>query len=154
MLPATRVFAVAAALAAVRAGVVAAQPATPSGPPPLPAVVQWHSLPSGLRYAELVVGSGASPRDGQTAVVHFTGWLDDGVKFDSSIERKKAFGFQLGSGQVVKGWDEGVRGMRVGGKRRLIVPPTLGYGAKGIPGLVPPNATLIFDVALLRVVDN
>lgn len=124
------------------------------GPPPLPAMVQWHTVPSGLRYAEMVVGNGALPRDGQTAVVHFTGWLDDGMQFDSSIDRRKPFGFKLGAGQVVKGWDEGVRGMRVGGKRRLIVPPALGYGSQGLSGRIPPNATLTFDIELLRIVGN
>lgn len=147
----------AAALAAafgVPAGAQAPTPAHPGGPPPLAAVVQWHGTPSGLKSAEIVVGSGASPHDGQTVVVHFTGWLDDGAQFDSSRDRKKPFGFALGSGQVIKGWDEGVRGMRVGGKRRLVVPASLGYGTAGIPGLIPPAAALTFDVELLRIVDQ
>ena len=137
---------------AVSAG---AQPgaSTPSGgPPPLPAMLLWHSTPSGLKYADVVVGSGAEPHDGQTAVVHFTGWLADGTQFDSSRDRGKPFGFALGAGRVIKGWDEGVRGMRVGGKRRLIVPPALGYGPQGIPGRIPPDATLTFDIELLRIV--
>ena len=129
-------------------------PAAPQGPPPLPSVVQWHTLPSGLQYADTAIGKGASPADGQIVVVHFTGWLDDGAKFDSTRERGKPFGFPLGSGQVIRGWDEGVRGMRVGGKRRLIVPPALGYGEKGIPPIVPPNARLVFDVELVRVIDK
>ena len=144
-------------MATVYAVAAAAQPATPArsgGPPPLAAMVQWHRTPSGLQYADVVTGSGATPRDGQTAVVHFTGWLDDGTQFDRSRDRQKPFGFQLGAGQVIKAWDEGVRGMRVGGTRRLIVPPPLGYGAKGVPGLVPPNATLTFDIELLRIVGN
>jgi FKBP-type peptidyl-prolyl cis-trans isomerase len=139
------------------AAVAVAQSATPrptGGPPPLAAMVQWHRLPSGLQYAEVVSGNGAEPHDGQTAVVHFTGWLDDGMQFDNSRDRQKPFGFQLGAGQVIKAWDEGVRGMRVGGTRRLIVPPSLGYGAKGVPGLIPPNATLTFDIELLRIVGN
>jgi FKBP-type peptidyl-prolyl cis-trans isomerase len=144
-------FAVACAAAA------RAQPETPAksgGPPPLPVMVQWHTTPSGLQYAEVKAGSGAAPKDGQVAVMHFIGWLDDGTQFDNSRDRKKPFGFPLGSGQVIKGWDEGVRGMRVGGTRRLVVPPTLGYGSAGIPGVVPPDATLIFDIELLRVVDK
>ena len=129
-------------------------PGAGQGPPPLPSVVQWHTTPSGLQYADTAVGSGATPRDGQIVVVHFTGWLDDGVKFDSTRERGKPFGFPLGSGQVIRGWDEGVRGMKAGGTRRLIVPPALGYGEKGIPPIVPPNARLIFDIELLRVIDK
>jgi peptidylprolyl isomerase len=128
---------------------------TPSGgPPPLPAMLQWHTTPSGLKYAEIVVGTGAEPRDGQTAVVHFTSWLDDGTQFDSSRDRGKPVGFQLGAGRVIKGWDEGVRGMRVGGKRRLVVPPALAYGPEGLQGRVPPNATLTFDIEVLRVVGS
>lgn len=124
------------------------------GPAPLPSVVQWHTTPSGLQYADAVIGTGASPVDGQIVVVHFVGWLDDGVKFDSTRDRGKPFGFPLGSGQVIRGWDEGVRGMKVGGKRRLIVPPALGYGEKGIPPIVPPNARLVFDIELMRVIDK
>jgi FKBP-type peptidyl-prolyl cis-trans isomerase len=128
---------------------------TPSGgPPPLPAMLQWQTTPSGLQFAEMVVGTGAAPHDGQTAVLHFTGWLADGTQFDSSLDRHTPFGFQLGAGRVIKGWDEGVRGMRVGGKRRLIVPPALGYGPQGIPGRIPTNATLTFDLELLRIVGN
>ncbi len=153
--PAVAVAATAlAAVVGVPAGAQAPPPAHPGGPPPLPAVVQWHSTPSGLKYAEIVVGSGATPRDGQIVIVHFTGWLDDGTQFDSSRDRKKPFGFPLGSGQVIKGWDEGVRGMRAGGKRRLTVPPSLGYGTRGIPGVIPPNAALTFDIELLRIVDK
>lgn len=137
---------------AVRAQTPAPSPA--DGPPPLPAMVQWHTEASGLQWAEIAVGHGAPPHDGQTVVVHFTGWLDDGTQFDSTRKRNKAFGFPLGSGQVIRGWDEGLRSMRVGGKRRLVVPPKLGYGATGVPGLVPPNATLTFDVELLRVIDK
>jgi hypothetical protein len=140
----------------VSAGAAPAQQATPgkpTGPPPISSVVQWKETPSGLKYAELVTGSGASPKDGQIAVVHFTGWLADDTQFDSSRSRKP-FGFKLGSGQVIRGWDEGVRGMKVGGKRRLIIPGTLGYGLRGVPGMIPPDATLTFDIELLRVVDE
>jgi len=107
-----------------------------------------------LRYVDLLTGAGVEPHDGQTVVVHFTGWLADGTQFDSSRVRGKPFGFQLGSRQVIKGWDEGVRGLRVGGKRRLIVPPALGYGPRGLAGIVPPDATLTFDIELLRVIDS
>lgn len=129
-------------------------PGAVQGPPPLPSVVQWHTLPSGLQYADTAIGNGATPADGKVVVVHFSGWLDNGVLFDSTRQRGKPFGFPLGSGQVIKGWDEGVRGMRVGGKRRLIVPPALGYGEHGVPPIVPPNARLIFDIELIRVIDK
>jgi FKBP-type peptidyl-prolyl cis-trans isomerase len=124
------------------------------GPLPLPAMVQWHTTPLGVKYAEVTVGNGATPRDGQIVLVHFTGWLDDGKQFDNSRHRTKPFGFPLGAGQVIRGWDEGVRGMRVGGKRRLIVPGALGYGSRGVPGRIPPDATLTFDIELLRIIDK
>lgn len=138
---------------AVAARAQEATPAQPAGPPPISSVVQWKETPSGLKYAELVTGTGATPKDGLIAVVHFTGWLADGTQFDSSRTRKP-FGFKLGSGQVIRGWDEGVRGMKVGGKRRLVIPGTLGYGQRGVPGMIPPDATLTFDIELLRVVDE
>jgi peptidylprolyl isomerase len=147
--------AAAAALVIVHAVAASAQSETPKpagGPPPLPAMVRWHDLPLGLKYADIVVGKGPTPQEGQTAVVHFTGWLEDGMQFDSSRDRKMPFGFKLGAGQVIKGWDDGVRGMRVGGKRRLIVPPALGYGETGIAGLVPPAATLTFDIEIIHIV--
>jgi FKBP-type peptidyl-prolyl cis-trans isomerase len=138
---------------AIAAGAQQATPAKPAGPPPISSVVQWKETPSGLKYAELATGTGASPADGLIAVVHFTGWLADGTQFDSSRTRKP-FGFKLGSGQVIRGWDEGVRGMKVGGKRRLIISGMLGYGQRGVPGMIPPDATLTFDIELLRVVDE
>ncbi|MBI4533256.1 MAG: FKBP-type peptidyl-prolyl cis-trans isomerase [Candidatus Melainabacteria bacterium] len=107
------------------------------------------TTPSGLQYQDTMVGQGAFPRAGQTVVVHYTGWLTDGRKFDSSVDRGEPFTFVLGAGQVIKGWDEGVASMHVGGKRRLIIPAHLGYGARGIPGTIPPAATLVFDVQLL-----
>lgn len=108
---------------------------------------------SGLQLIDTKVGTGASPKRNQTAVVHYTGWLYDkgkkGKKFDSSVDRNEPFRFPVGAGQVIAGWDEGVASMKVGGKRTLIVPPQLGYGARGAGGVIPPNATLIFDVELL-----
>ena len=106
---------------------------------------------SGLQYEDAKVGTGASPKAGQTAVVHYTGWLLDGTKFDSSKDRGEPFQFSLGRGQVIKGWDEGVATMKVGGTRILMIPPELGYGARGAGGVIPPNATLKFEVELLDV---
>src|SRR5262245_36555682 len=106
---------------------------------------------SGLQYIDLKEGTGASPQTGQTAVVHYTGWLVDGKKFDSSKDRGQPFTFAVGRGQVIKGWDEGVATMKVGGTRKLIIPPELGYGARGAGGVIPPNATLKFEVELLEV---
>jgi len=109
------------------------------------------TTPSGLKYTELHEGTGATPKTGQTVVVHYTGTLEDGTKFDSSRDRNQPFSFKLGTGQVIKGWDEGLSTMKVGGRRKLIIPPELGYGARGAGGVIPPNATLIFDVELLRI---
>ena len=113
------------------------------------------TTPSGLQYEDTTVGGGAEAKAGQHVHVHYTGWLyKDGVqgaKFDSSRDRNDPFAFSLGAGQVIKGWDEGVAGMKIGGKRTLIIPPQLGYGARGAGGVIPPNATLMFDVELLAV---
>ena len=106
---------------------------------------------SGLEYTDVVVGQGRTPKPGQTVVVHYTGWLMDGKKFDSSRDRNQPFTFVLGQGQVIKGWDEGLSTMKVGGRRTLIIPPNLAYGANGAGGVIPPNATLKFDVELLDV---
>ena len=106
---------------------------------------------SGLKYVDQVVGTGDAAVAGKTASVHYTGWLESGKKFDSSVDRGQPFSFPLGAGRVIKGWDEGVQGMRVGGKRKLTIPSDLGYGSRGAGGVIPPNATLIFDVELLGV---
>ncbi|MBD6619142.1 FKBP-type peptidyl-prolyl cis-trans isomerase [Komarekiella sp. 'clone 1'] len=109
------------------------------------------TTPSGLKYVELKEGTGATPKTGQKVVVHYTGTLEDGTKFDSSRDRGQPFDFKIGVGQVIKGWDEGVGTMKVGGQRQLIIPPELGYGSRGAGGVIPPNATLLFDVELLDV---
>jgi FKBP-type peptidyl-prolyl cis-trans isomerase FkpA len=110
---------------------------------------------SGLQYEDTIVGSGAEAVAGRTVSVHYTGWLYEngakGQKFDSSLDRGEPFSFALGTGQVIKGWDEGVAGMKVGGQRTLIIPPSMAYGERGAGGVIPPNATLIFDVELVEV---
>ena len=106
---------------------------------------------SGLQYIDLKLGTGATAQAGQTVSVHYSGWLDNGTPFDSSLERGQPFSFPLGAGRVIKGWDEGVQGMQVGGKRKLIIPSHLGYGARGAGNVIPPHATLIFEVELLAV---
>ena len=117
--------------------------------------MQATTTASGLIIDELVVGAGAAAAAGQKVSVHYTGWLffggEKGKKFDSSKDRGNPFEFPLGAGQVIKGWDEGVQGMKVGGARKLTIPPALGYGARGAGGVIPPNATLIFEVELLKV---
>ena len=109
------------------------------------------STPSGLNYQDLVLGDGPEARAGNSVSVHYTGWLTDDTKFDSSHDRREPFSFTLGAREVIAGWDEGVAGMKVGGKRKLVIPPELGYGAKGAGSSIPPNATLVFEVELLDV---
>ena len=113
------------------------------------------TTPSGLQITDTKVGTGATPRPGQICVMHYTGWLYEngakGKKFDSSVDRNEPFEFPIGQKRVITGWDEGVATMKVGGKRTLIIPPALGYGARGAGGVIPPNATLMFDVELLAV---
>ena len=111
------------------------------------------TTPSGLQYTDITVGTGAEAVTGKQVSVHYTGWLKDGTKFDSSVDRGMPFNFGLGQGQVIRGWDEGVAGMKVGGKRKLTIPPELGYGDRGAGGVIPPNATLIFEVELLQVIE-
>lgn len=121
-----------------------AKPSTPGAP-------EWKKTASGLEYQELKVGDGVEAKAGRTVDVHYTGWLLDGTQFDSSVGSGKPFSFHLGAGEVIRGWDEGVAGMKVGGKRKLRIPAELGYGARGAGGVIPANATLLFDVELLGV---
>ena len=109
------------------------------------------TTPSGLKYEDVKTGTGAEAAAGKTVSVHYTGWLTNGTKFDSSKDRGKPFEFPLGGGRVIKGWDEGVQGMKVGGVRKLTIPPNLGYGDRGAGGVIPPGATLVFEVELLGV---
>jgi len=106
---------------------------------------------SGLKYEDLEMGNGDTAEPGHKVTVHYTGWLEDGTKFDSSLDRNNPFQFKLGQGMVIKGWDEGVAGMQIGGKRKLTIPADLGYGERGAGNVIPPNATLIFDVELLAL---
>ena len=105
----------------------------------------------GLKIEHLKKGAGAAPKNGELVTVHYTGWFTDGNKFDSSVDRDEPFQFVLGAGMVIKGWDQGVAGMKVGGRRKLTIPPELGYGPMGYPPVIPPNSTLIFDIELIEV---
>lgn len=119
----------------------------------LPAIneAEFKRTASGLKYHDTQPGTGGAAERGRTVLVHYTGWLRSGKQFDSSLDRGQPFQFQLGAGRVIKGWDEGVAGMQVGGKRLLLIPPDLGYGARGAGGKIPPNAELVFEVELLQV---
>ena len=135
-------------------GAVAPASSASSGALAPAGVAREVTTPSGLRYVDLSVGDGALAEDGLTVAVHYVGWLADGTKFDASRDRgDRPFTFRLGAGQVIRGWDEGVRGMRVGGKRRLTIPPDLGYGERGAGGVVPPDATLVFEVDFVGVAE-
>ena len=125
-------------------------PAAPEGGPPAVSGEE-QTTASGLKFIDIQEGTGASPQQGQTIAVHYTGWLEDGTKFDSSLDRGQPIEFALGTGRVIAGWDEGLATMKVGGKRRLIIPPDLAYGPSGRPPVIPPNATLTFDVELLAI---
>jgi peptidylprolyl isomerase len=125
-------------------------PGSPDAPTQV-AEADYTTTDSGLQYYDLQVGSGPSPAPGQVAVVHYTGWLTDGTKFDSSLDRGEPFRFPVSQGQVIAGWDEGVASMQVGGKRQLVIPSELGYGEQGAGSAIPPNANLIFEVELLGV---
>jgi peptidylprolyl isomerase len=144
-----------APLMAILAAVVLTSIAAMTSDDPASAAPKSVTTSSGLQIIDTKVGTGASPKQGQTAVVHYTGWLYEngakGEKFDSSVDRGQPFEFPVGQGRVIKGWDEGVASMKIGGKRTLIVPPLLGYGQRGAGGAIPPNATLMFDVELLGV---
>ncbi len=118
---------------------------------PMAACAKEKKMKDGLVMDDVKVGTGAEAKAGQTVTVHYTGWLTNGKKFDSSKDRNEPFTFHLGAGEVIKGWDEGVQGMKVGGVRNLTIPPSLGYGAQGAGGVIPPNATLKFEVELLGV---
>jgi peptidylprolyl isomerase len=135
----------------------------PSSTPAAPQKMNTSNLPgapvsgepvttaSGLKYYDMVPGTGASPTTGQTCVVNYTGWFTDGKKFDSSFDAGKPLVFPVGQGRVIKAWDEGIASMKIGGKRKLLVPSALGYGTRGFPGAIPPNSDLVFDVELLDV---
>jgi peptidylprolyl isomerase len=143
----SRRAAVAAALSVLATGVIAMSDAADAQP--------VTTTPSGLKIIDVKVGTGPSPKPGQTCVMNYTGWLYEngkkGAKFDSSLDRNQPFSFPIGQHQVIAGWDEGVATMKVGGKRTLIIPPELGYGSRGAGGIIPPNATLMFDVELVGV---
>ena len=149
---------IAIARAATMSGVlisIAPALAQVTNPATAPNAAKTVTTPSGLKITDTKVGTGATPRAGQTCVMHYTGWLYQngakGAKFDSSLDRGRPFEFPLGAHRVIAGWDEGVATMKVGGKRTLVIPPELAYGARGAAGVIPPNATLIFDVELLDV---
>lgn len=148
------VIAIVLALTAVFvvAQTAAKKPAAPNTNAPTKVTGDGTKTPSGLIYWDIRVGNGDLAKEGSHVRVHYTGWLTNGKKFDSSVDAGKPFDFTIGNGEVIKGWEEGVGGMKVGGKRQLRIPPALGYGADGTPGgPIPPNATLIFDVQLLGV---
>jgi FKBP-type peptidyl-prolyl cis-trans isomerase len=152
------IFVALAAILALAAAALFAQtaqkPHAPSTAAPTKVTGDGTKTADGLQYWDIKVGTGQTAKEGDHVKVHYTGWLTTGKKFDSSVDAHQPFDFNLGKGDVIKGWDEGVAGMKVGGKRQLRIPPDLGYGATGSPGAIPPNATLIFDVQLLAILPN
>ena len=145
-------LALAAAGAALATGETST-PAAPAAPTAAAPAAQETTVTtaSGLKYEDLQIGDGAEAKTGDRVQVHYTGWLENGTKFDSSVDRGRPFEFPLGAGRVIRGWDEGVAGMKVGGKRKLVIPAALGYGDRGAGGVIPPGATLIFEVELLKI---
>jgi FKBP-type peptidyl-prolyl cis-trans isomerase len=141
----------AALLPAQTATQKSAAPARPNTSAPTKVTGDGVKTASGLQYWDIKLGTGDVAKEGSRVRVHYTGWLTTGKKFDSSVDAGKPFDFRIGNGDVIKGWEEGVAGMKVGGKRQLRIPPNLAYGAQGYPGVIPPNATLIFDIQLLAV---
>ena len=139
------------AILVLTATVLWAQTASPNTSAPTKVTGDGVKTASGLQYWDIKVGTGAEAKQGSHVTVHYTGWLTSGKKFDSSVDAGKPFEFTIGRGDVIKGWEEGVAGMKVGGKRQLRIPPELGYGGSGYPGVIPANATLIFDIQLLAV---
>ncbi len=153
-----RVFACFMTFVLLDAGFSLAASAQQVTTPPVQAISKLDANPKQLQKIDIKQGDGAEAQSGKVVIVHYSGWLYDptaaegkGKKFDSSLDRKVPFGFFLGEGKVIKGWDQGLVGMKVGGKRRLIIPPELGYGERGVGGVIPPNATLIFDIDLIEV---
>jgi len=141
------IFAAVAALAVACSG----SDSSTKGNPSSEVNMETTTTPSGLQYTDIVVGTGEAASEGATAVVHYTGWLMDGTKFDSSLDRGQPLDFVIGQGRVIKGWEEGVGTMNVGGKRELIIPPDLAYGVRGAGGVIPPDATLKFEVELMEL---
>lgn len=138
-------------VAATQSQTAAHKAAVPNTKAPTKVTGDGIKTPSGLQYWDIKVGTGATAQAGSHVTVHYTGWLTSGKKFDSSVDAGQPFDFTIGKGDVIKGWEEGVTGMKVGGKRQLRIPPDLAYGSSGYPGVIPANATLIFDIRLLAV---
>jgi FKBP-type peptidyl-prolyl cis-trans isomerase FkpA len=145
------VFALTAVFVSAQTAAKKPAPARPNTAAPAKVTGDGVKTASGLQYWDIRVGNGDLAKEGSHVRVHYTGWLTTGKKFDSSVDAGKPFDFTLGNGEVIKGWEEGVAGMKIGGKRQLRIPPELAYGEKGYPGAIPPNATLIFDIQLLGV---